>query len=162
MQVKISKWKMRRLASKTSDQDTLENNRSWFCQVSVIAAFVISIAVFLAVYCFPEFELTNFLNSLHDNYEQQYNSIVQGNPEYCRESLKADKMFFEIGQEVLNQKQGLAKMEQLFNNSTTFRGILVAGPPGVGKTLFGEHFFNLFTLHFLLMVKKTINICQTI
>lgn len=131
--------KIRRLASPESGKISSKGNRSF---ILPICLFMLTVLVGIFLNCYPEFDVRSFLYSLHDNYEQQYNSIVQGNPEFCKQSLEIDKMFKEINREVLNQEKALTKIQSIFaNNNNTVRGILVAGTPGVGKTLFGKFVF---------------------
>ncbi|KAL5277405.1 hypothetical protein ACFFRR_002567 [Megaselia abdita] len=141
----MGKIKIRRLASQESGKVPPKlQNSSYFWQFLVILLSIILAGIFM----FPELRIVqqvqDSINLWHDSYEQQYNSIVQGNPEFCHQSLNVEKIFSEIGREVLNQEKALGEIQQLFLNDTKFRGILLAGTPGVGKTLFGFQLMKNF------------------
>ncbi|XP_064545382.1 uncharacterized protein LOC135433299 [Drosophila montana] len=54
---------------------------------------------------------------------------------HCNQRLDTMRMFRQIGKQVLNQEQALARLERSVKSERPLKSVALLGPPGVGKTL---------------------------
>ncbi|EDV97112.1 GH16649 [Drosophila grimshawi] len=56
-------------------------------------------------------------------------------PFNCDQQLDTRRLFRQIGKQVLNQENALARLERAVRSKRSFKSVALLGPPGVGKTL---------------------------
>ncbi|XP_022208952.2 uncharacterized protein LOC111065213 [Drosophila obscura] len=54
---------------------------------------------------------------------------------YCTQPLNMERIFSQIGEQVVRQERALARMQQELSRDGFVRSVALVGPPGVGKTL---------------------------